>query len=38
MGWAVIVIDKAGVIRFKRVYANAGDLQTDDILAEVDKL
>ena len=35
---AVIVIDKAGVIRFKRVYANAGDLQTDDILAEVDKL
>ena len=35
---AVIVIDKAGVIRFKRVYANVGDLQTDDILAEVDKL
>ena len=35
---AVVVIDKAGVIRFKRVYANAGDLQTDDILAEVDKL
>lgn len=35
---AVIVIDKAGVIRFKRTYANATDLDTDDILAEVDKL
>ncbi len=35
---AVFVIDKEGVVRFKRVYASARDLKTDDILAEVDKL
>ena len=35
---AVIVVDKQGTIRFKRVYASAGDIDTADILAEVDKL
>ena len=35
---AVFVIDKEGVVRFKRVYASARDLKTDDILAEVSKL
>ena len=33
-----MVLDKEGVIRFKRVYTSAGDIHTDDILAEVDKL
>ena len=35
---AVIVIDKEGIIRFKRVYTSAADIKIDDILAEVDKL
>ena len=35
---SVIVIDKQGVIRFKRTYANAADIHTDDILAEIDRL
>ena len=35
---AVIVVDKQGTIRFKRVYASAGDINTADVLAEVDKL
>ena len=35
---SVIVVDKEGVIRFKRVYQSAGDIEIDDILAEVDKL
>ena len=35
---SVIVIDKEGVIRFKRTYGNAADIHTEDILAEVDKL
>ena len=35
---AVFVIDKEGVVRFKRIYASARELKTDDILAEVSKL
>ena len=35
---AVIVVDKEGIIRFRRVYTSAADIHTDDILAEVDKL
>ena len=35
---AVIVVDKEGIIRFRRVYASAGDIHMDDMLAEVDKL
>ena len=35
---AVIVVDKQGVIRFKRVYASMADLDLADIVAEVDKL
>lgn len=35
---AVFVIDKEGVIRFKRVYDSAADLDPKDILAEIDKL
>ena len=34
----VFVIDKAGVIRFKRVYDSASDLDPKDILAEIDRL
>ncbi len=35
---SVIVIDKEGIIRFKRTYTSAADIYTADILAEVDKL
>ena len=35
---SVIVIDKEGVVRFKRSYTSAGDIDTSDILAEVDQL
>ena len=35
---SVLIIDKEGIIRFKRTYASAGDIQTADILAEVDRL
>ena len=35
---SVLVIDKECVLRFKRVYASARDIDTADILAEVDKL
>ena len=35
---SVIIVDKQGVVRFKQVYAAAIDLDTADILAEIDKL
>ena len=35
---AIIVVDKEGIIRFRRVYTSAADIHTDDILAEVDKV
>ena len=35
---AIIVVDKEGIIRFRRVYTSAADIHTEDILAEVDKL
>ena len=35
---SVMVVDKEGVIRFRRIYQSADDIDTDDILAEVDKL
>ena len=35
---AIIVIDKEGVIRFKRVYASAGDISIQEIVDEVDKI
>jgi len=35
---AIFVIDKEGVIRFKRIYDSAADLDPKDILAEIDKL
>ena len=35
---AVLVVDKQGVVRFKRVYTQASDIQIADILAEVDGL
>ena len=35
---SVIIIDKTGMIRFKRIYTSAADIYTADILAEVDKL
>ena len=34
---SVMVIDKQGIIRFKRVYTSAADIDVNDILAEVDK-
>jgi hypothetical protein len=34
----VFVIDKEGVVRFKRDYDSAADLDPKDILAEIDKL
>ena len=35
---AVIIVDKQGIVRFKRVYASAADLDMTEVLAEVDKL
>ena len=35
---AVFIVDKEGVVRFSRVYGNASELNTADILAEVAKL
>ena len=35
---AIVIVDKAGVIRFRQVYASAADIHMDDMLAEVDKL
>jgi len=35
---AVIVIDKHGIVRFKKTYTTAADLKVADIMAEVDKL
>ena len=35
---AVIVIDKAGTVRFKRVYADMSEFSIGDIVAEVDRL
>ena len=35
---SIFVVDKAGIVRFKRTYASAGDIHVPDILAELDKL
>lgn len=35
---AVIVIDKAGTVRFRHLYNSASDLDIREILAEVDTL
>ena len=35
---SVFIIDKEGVLRFKRVYGNVSELDTADILAEIAKL
>ena len=35
---SVFIVDTEGVIRFKRVYDSARDLDPKDILAEIDKL
>lgn len=35
---AVIIVDKQGIVRFKKLYASAGDLNPRDILAEIGKL
>ena len=35
---AIFIVDTDGVIRFKRVYESARDLNPQDILAEIDKL
>ena len=35
---AVIVVDKEGIVRFRRVYVKIDDLDINEVLAEVDKL
>ena len=35
---SVFIIDKEGVVRFKREYGNVNELDTADILAEIAKL
>ena len=35
---AIFVIDKEGIVRFKREYSNISDLDPKDILDEIDKL
>ena len=35
---AIFVIDKKGIIRFKRIYTKASDIKTADILMEISKL
>lgn len=35
---AIIIIDKQGIVRFRKTYASAADLKPEDILAEIDKL
>ena len=35
---AVIIVDKQGTVRFKRVYASVQELDTKDVLAELAKL
>ena len=35
---SVIIVDRQGVIRFKRVYESMAELDVADIVAEVDKL
>ena len=34
---AVLIIDKTGTIRYRRVYESASDIDTADFLAEIDK-
>ncbi len=35
---SVFIVDKEGVVRFKREYGNVSELDTADILAEIAKL
>ena len=35
---AVIIVDKQGIVRFKRVYSNMSEFSIPDILAELDKV
>ncbi len=35
---SVIIVDKQGIVRFKRLYAAVSEFNTDDVLAAVDKL
>ena len=35
---AVIIVDKQGIVRFKRTYASMADFDVNDVLAKVDKL
>ena len=35
---SLILIDKKGIIRFKRTYQSAADIDTADMLAQVDML
>ena len=35
---AVVIVDKQGIVRFSRVYTSMPELDTADILAEIEKL
>ena len=35
---AVFVIDKEGMVRWKRIYSSVADLDLNEILAEIDRL
>ena len=35
---SVIVVDKQGIVRFKRLYSAMSEFNTDDVLAAVDEL
>ena len=35
---AIVIIDKEGIIRFNKIYSTATDLNTADILAEINEL
>ncbi len=35
---AVVIVDKQGIVRFRRVYTSMPELDTADVLAEIGKL
>ena len=35
---AIIIVDKQGIVRFKRVYSSMAEFDIADILAELDKI
>ena len=35
---AILIVDKKGIIRYRRVYASAADINVEDLLGEIEKL